>query len=68
MSIRLDMPRELDLVGSPVMIGGIATGFEATITIASTTATTRSRASSPPAATPSSRSCAPTRTASTTPT
>lgn len=31
MSIRLDMPREFDLVGSPVMIGGIATGFEATI-------------------------------------
>ena len=31
MSIRLDMPREFDLVGSPVQIGGIGTGFEATI-------------------------------------
>jgi nucleoid-associated protein YgaU len=31
MSIRLDMPREFDLVGSPVLIGGIGTGFEATI-------------------------------------
>ncbi len=31
MSIRLDMPRAFDLVGSPVQIGGIGTGFEATI-------------------------------------
>ena len=31
MSIRLDMPREFDLVGSPIQIGGIGTGFEATI-------------------------------------
>jgi len=31
MSIRMDMPREFDLVGSPVLIGGIGTGFEATI-------------------------------------
>src|SRR4051794_18202671 len=31
MSIRLDMPREFDLVGNPVLIGGIGTGFEATI-------------------------------------
>jgi len=31
MSIRLDMPGEFDLVGSPVQIGGIGTGFEATI-------------------------------------
>ncbi|MGI9097438.1 MAG: Gmad2 immunoglobulin-like domain-containing protein, partial [Solirubrobacteraceae bacterium] len=31
MSIRLDQPREFDLVGSPVLIGGIGTGFEATI-------------------------------------
>jgi len=31
MSIRLDMPREFDLVGSPILIGGIGTGFEATI-------------------------------------
>ncbi len=31
MAIRLDMPREFDLVGSPILIGGIGTGFEATI-------------------------------------
>jgi len=31
MSIRLDMPRDFDLVASPVLIGGIGTGFEATI-------------------------------------
>jgi len=31
MSIRLDMPRRFDLVGNPILIGGIATGFEATI-------------------------------------
>ncbi len=31
MSIRLDQPREFDLVGSPVLIGGIGTGYEATI-------------------------------------
>jgi nucleoid-associated protein YgaU len=31
MSIRLDMPREFDLVGSPVLLGGIGSGFEATI-------------------------------------
>ena len=31
MSISLDMPREFDLVGNPVLIGGIGTGFEATI-------------------------------------
>ena len=31
MTIRLDMPREFDVVGSPVLIGGVGTGFEATI-------------------------------------
>lgn len=31
MSIKLDMPRRFDLVGDPILIGGIATGFEATI-------------------------------------
>jgi nucleoid-associated protein YgaU len=31
MSIRMDQPRPFDLVGSPVMIAGIGTGFEATI-------------------------------------
>jgi nucleoid-associated protein YgaU len=31
MSIRLDMPREFDLVSNAVLIGGIGTGFEATI-------------------------------------
>jgi nucleoid-associated protein YgaU len=30
-SIKLDMPRRFDLVGNPILIGGIATGFEATI-------------------------------------
>jgi nucleoid-associated protein YgaU len=30
-SIRLDMPREFDLVSNSVLIGGIGTGFEATI-------------------------------------
>ncbi len=31
MAIRLDQPRRFDLVGNPVLIGGIGTGFEATI-------------------------------------
>ena len=31
MSIRMDQPRPFDLVGSPVMIAGIGSGFEATI-------------------------------------
>lgn len=31
MTIRIDQPRQLDLVGSPIMIGGIGTGFEATL-------------------------------------
>ena len=31
MSIRMDQPRPFDLVGSPVLIGGIGTGFEANI-------------------------------------
>ncbi len=31
MSIRMDQPRRFDLVGNPVMIAGIGTGFEATI-------------------------------------
>jgi len=31
MSIRLDMPRNFDLVGNPILLGGIATGFEASI-------------------------------------
>lgn len=31
MSIRIDQPRNFDLVGSPVMIAGIGTGFEAQI-------------------------------------
>ncbi len=31
MSIKLDMPRRFDLVGSPILIGGIGTGFEANI-------------------------------------
>ena len=54
MSIRLDMPREFDLVGSPVLIGGIGTGFEATINYRIHEATTRSPASSPSAAAPAS--------------
>ena len=31
MTIRLDQPRRFDLVGNPVLIAGIGTGFEATI-------------------------------------
>lgn len=31
MTNRLDQPRTLDLVGNPIHIGGIATGFEATL-------------------------------------
>ena len=31
MSIRMDQPRPFDLVGSPVLIAGIGSGFEATI-------------------------------------
>ncbi len=31
MTIRMDQPRRWDLVGNPVMIAGIGTGFEATI-------------------------------------
>ena len=33
MSIRMDQPRPFDLVGSPVLIAGIGTGFEATINL-----------------------------------
>ncbi|HEU5426562.1 MAG TPA: Gmad2 immunoglobulin-like domain-containing protein [Actinocrinis sp.] len=29
MTIRIDQPRQLDLVGDPILIGGIGTGFEA---------------------------------------
>lgn len=28
---RIDQPRELDLVGNPILVGGIGTGFEATL-------------------------------------
>jgi LysM repeat protein len=31
MSNRIDQPREFDLVGSPVLVGGVGTGFEATL-------------------------------------
>lgn len=31
MTIRVDQPRQLDLVGDPILIGGIGTGFEATL-------------------------------------
>jgi phage tail protein X len=31
MTIRIDQPRSMDLVGSSVLIAGIATGFEATV-------------------------------------
>ena len=31
MTIRIDQPRQLDLVGNPLLIGGIGTGFEATL-------------------------------------
>jgi len=31
MTIRIDQPRAFDLVGSPILIGGVGTGFEATL-------------------------------------
>jgi len=31
MTIRIDQPRELDLVGNPVLVSGVGTGFEATL-------------------------------------
>jgi nucleoid-associated protein YgaU len=31
MTIRIDQPRELDLVGNPILVGGVGTGFEATL-------------------------------------
>ncbi|WP_165990284.1 Gmad2 immunoglobulin-like domain-containing protein [Streptomyces sp. YIM 98790] len=31
MTIRIDQPREFDLVGDPVRIGGVGTGFEAVL-------------------------------------
>ncbi len=31
MTIRIDQPRQLDLVGGSIMIGGVGTGFEATL-------------------------------------
>jgi hypothetical protein len=31
MAIRIDQPRRLDLVGNPVLVAGIGTGFEATL-------------------------------------
>lgn len=31
MTIRIDQPRQFDLVGDPVLVGGVGTGFEATL-------------------------------------
>jgi LysM repeat protein len=31
MTIRIDQPRAFDLVGKPILIGGVGTGFEATL-------------------------------------
>ena len=31
MTNRIDQPRALDLVGSPILVGGVGTGFEATL-------------------------------------
>jgi nucleoid-associated protein YgaU len=31
MTIRIDQPRPFDIVGNPILIGGIGTGFEATL-------------------------------------
>lgn len=31
MTIRIDQPRQFDLVGNPVLVGGVGTGFEATL-------------------------------------
>ncbi len=81
MTIRLDQPPRWDLVGNPILIGGIGTGFEATINfrvheghdevtgfinVGGGTGE-RARASTTATRT-SSRSCAPTSTRSTIPT
>jgi hypothetical protein len=31
MTIRIDQPRQFDLVGNPILVGGVGTGFEATL-------------------------------------
>ncbi|HSH60300.1 MAG TPA: Gmad2 immunoglobulin-like domain-containing protein [Acidimicrobiales bacterium] len=31
MTNRIDQPRAFDLVGNPILVGGVATGFEATV-------------------------------------
>ena len=31
MTIRIDQPRPFDLVGNPILVGGVGTGFEATL-------------------------------------
>ncbi len=31
MTIRIDQPRAFDLVGDPILVGGVGTGFEATL-------------------------------------
>jgi LysM repeat protein len=31
MTIRIDQPRQLDLVGEPILIGGVGNGYEATL-------------------------------------
>jgi len=31
MTIRIDQPRAFDLVGNPILVGGVGTGFEATL-------------------------------------
>lgn len=31
MTIRIDQPRQFDLAGNPILVGGVGTGFEATL-------------------------------------
>ena len=31
MTIRIDQPRQFDVVGNPILVGGVGTGFEATL-------------------------------------
>ena len=33
MTNRIDQPRDLDLVENPVLMGGVGTGFEATLVL-----------------------------------
>ena len=41
MTIRIDQPRPFDLVGHTILVGGVGTGFEATLNYRIHEATTR---------------------------